>query len=218
EAGDALAYDVSRLDQAPRHYRGVDQTQEWAENNWWHRQPLECGAAMIEPNRLWRDLAQHALAIARAAAGDASPDTPGPRPFLSPWLGLATGSFAEAMCALAVTELPFVAGAHQYAQEPPRLSITAAGNALAGISQILDGELVPGGPPLVIGTSYVRADDRYDWSSGEQVDKYVEGPLAAGVVYTCQVVLANPSSSRQRIAALVQIPRGSVPVASSRVT
>ena len=45
---------------------------------------------------------------------------------------------------------------------------------------------------------------------GEQVDKYVDGSFAAGVVYTCQVVLANPTSSRQRIAALVQIPRGSI--------
>jgi hypothetical protein len=206
---DALSYDMSKLDQAPRHYRAVDRTQEWAEHNWWHRRPAESGASMIAPSRLWRDLAQHGLA--RGAGGEV-------RPFLSPWLGLATGSFAEAMCALAVIELPFTAGAHQYAQDPPRLAITAASNALAGTSQIVDGELVTGGPPLVVGTSYVRADDRHDWSSGEQVDKYVDGPLATGVVYTCQVVLANPTSSRQRIAALVQIPRGSVPVAGSRVT
>ncbi|HSK04839.1 MAG TPA: hypothetical protein VK932_26500, partial [Kofleriaceae bacterium] len=202
DALDTLQYDLGRRDEAPRHYRAVDRTQEWAEHNWWHRTPAESGAAMIAPNRLWRDLARRDPA----------------RPFLSPWLGLATGSFAEAMCALAVIDLPFVAGAHQYAQDPPRLTITAAGNALAGTSQIAFGELLPAGPPLVVGTSYVRADDRHDWSTGEQVDKYVEGPLATGVVYTCQVVLANPTSSRQRIAALVQIPRGSVPVAGSRVT
>ena len=213
-AFDTLSYDMAKRDEAPRHYRAADKTQEWAEHNWWHRRPAESGASMIQPSRLWRDLARHSLARSSASGSSG----PAREAFLSPWLGLATSSFAEAMCALAVTELPFVASAHGYAQEPPRLVITAGGNALVGSSQILDGELVPSGPPLVVGTSYVRADDRHDWSSGEQVDKYVEGPLAVGVVYTCQVVLANPTSSRQRISALVQIPRGSVPVASSHVT
>jgi hypothetical protein len=122
------------------------------------------------------------------------------------------------MCALAVTDLPFVAPRHAITRDGPRLTIAAAGNALAGTSQLAFGELVPGGPPLVVGMSYVRADDRQDWSSGEPVARYVDGPLATGVVYTCQVVLANPTSGRQRIAALVQIPRGSIAVAGARTT
>src|SRR5205085_1597443 len=85
-----LAVDMLKRDDAPPMFRPVDKTQEWAEHNWWHRTPAESGAAMIGANRLWRDLA-HALASDRSAA------------FLSPWLGLATGSLAEAMCALAVT-------------------------------------------------------------------------------------------------------------------
>src|SRR5439155_26612906 len=92
------------------------------------------------------------------------------------------------------------------------------GNAIAGSSQLVLGNLEPGGPPLVVGQSYVRSDDRYRWVDGEQVDKYVDGPLAAGVVYTCQVVLANPTSSRQRVSALLQIPRGSVALAGARQT
>jgi hypothetical protein len=193
--------DVERRRAAPPMFRAADKTQEWAENNWWHLTPAQSGPDLIAPNRLWRDLAQH--------QGGA---------FLSPWLGLATGSFAEMMCALAVIDLPFVAGAHAIAADGPRLTIAAAANALAGTSQIVDGELVSGGPPLVVGQSYVRADDRTRWVDGEQVDKYVEGTLSAGVVYTCVVVIANPTSSRQRVAALVQIPRGSLPVAGARPT
>lgn len=206
DAGDdEMARDLAmRAEPAPM-YRPTDKTQEWAENNWWHRTPAESNAGMIGANRLWRDLAHH-------AGG----------PFLSPWLGLATGSFAEAMCALAVTDLPFVPPSHAITSEGTGLTIAAAGPALAGSSQIVGGELTAGGAPLVVGMSYVRADDRHDalndWLSGEQVDKYVEGPLAAGVVYTCQVVLANPTSARQRIAALVQIPRGSLPVAGAQPT
>ncbi|MDB4962106.1 MAG: hypothetical protein JWP01_2105 [Myxococcales bacterium] len=182
-------------------YRTVDKTQEWAETNWWQRTPAQSTASMIQPNRLWRDLAEHRDG-----------------PFLSPGLGLATGSFAEAMCALAVTDLAFVAPSHTITPEGPRLTIAAAGNALAGSSQLVDGELITGGAPLVVGMSFVRSDDRHDWVNGEQVDKYVDGPFATGVVYTCLVVLANPTSSRQRIAALVQVPRGSIPVAGARAT
>jgi hypothetical protein len=202
EYRDDLTRDLARRrDAAPPMFRAADKTQEWAENNWWHKTPAESGAAMIAPNRLWRDLALHDQGA-----------------FLSPSLGLATTSFAEAMCALAVCDLPFLAGQHAYVPDGPRLTITSASNALLGSSQIVDGELVTSGPPLVVGQSYVRTDDRQQWVDGEQVDKYVEGAFLAGVVYTCQVVIANPSSSRQRIAALVQIPRGSMPLAGARPT
>lgn len=198
---DDLDADLARRRQEAPMYRVVDRTQEWAENNWWHRTPEQSGPDMIEPNRLWRDFAQH--------RGEA---------FLSPWLGLATGSFAEAMCALAVIDLPFVAGEHRYTPEGPRLTIHAGAHALVGVAQLVTGELVATGAPLVVGQSYVRTDDRYHYVDGEQVDKYVEGPLLAGVVYTCQVVIANPSSSRQRVVALVQIPRGSIALAGAQPT
>jgi hypothetical protein len=201
EAMDVLESDLRRRGEEKPMYRAGDKTQEWAEHNWWHRTPAQSGRDMIEPNRLWRDLAQH-----------------GAEGFLSPWLGLATGSFAEAMCALAVIDLPFAAGKHAYASDGPRLTITAGDRALAGSSQLVIGELVPGGAPLVVGQSYVRADDRVRFVDGEQVDKYVDGPLAAGVVYTCQVVIANPTSSRQRVSALIQIPRGSLALAGARQT
>lgn len=204
EAMDMLEMDLDTRDRnapAPM-YRGADKTQEWAENNWWHRTPGESGPGMVDVNRFWRDLAAH-----RAGA-----------PFLSPGLGLAMNSFAEAMVALAFTDLPFVAGAHAITPDGPRLTIAAASNVLAGSSQLVDGALVTGGAPLVVGMSYVRADDRHEWVNGEQVDKYVDGPFATGVVYTCRVVIANPTSARQRISALVQLPRGSMPVASAKVT
>ncbi|MBA2542773.1 MAG: hypothetical protein H0V17_24220, partial [Deltaproteobacteria bacterium] len=196
---DELSADVQMREEAKALFRAVDKTQEWAENNWWHRTPAQSGPDMIVPNRLWRDFARHREGC-----------------FLSPAFGLVTNSFAEAMCAHAVIDLPFVAAAHAYVSDGPRLAITAACNALAGCSQIVDGELV-GGAPLVVGTSYVRTDDRYEWDTGEQRDKYVDA-FAVGVVYTCQIVLANPTSSRQRIAALIQIPRGALPVAGARVT
>src|SRR5262249_10770056 len=104
-----MDYDLETLDAAPSPvYRAADKRQEWAEHNWWHRTPGQSTPEMNGPSRLWRDLAQH-------RGG----------PFLSPALGLATGSFAEAMCALAVTDVPFVAGAHAIVPDQQRLTITA---------------------------------------------------------------------------------------------
>jgi hypothetical protein len=202
DADDSIGADMARRREAPAPmFRAADKTQEWAEHNWWHQTPATSTADLIVPNRFWRDLASH--------RGDN---------FLSPWLGLAVNSFAEAMCALAVIDLPFVAANHSITAAGPRLTIAAAGNALAGSSQIVDGALVEGGPPLVVGQTYVRTDDRYRYVDGEQIDKYVDGSFIAGVVYTCQVVLANPTSTRQRIAALVQIPKGSLALAGARAT
>ncbi|MCX5744853.1 MAG: hypothetical protein NT062_20385 [Proteobacteria bacterium] len=204
DAPDDLGGDrLQRAAQRPM-FRAADKTQEYAENNWWHLLPQQGIADYVAPNRWWRDFAAWTTAEGGA--------------FLSPWLGLATTSFAEAMCALAVVDLPFVPAKHAIEAVGPRLTIVAAGNALAGTSQLVDGELVASGPPLVVGQNFVRTDDRYDWSTGEQVDKYIDGAFAVGVVYTCQIVLANPSSSRQRIAALIQIPRGSLPVAGAKPT
>ena len=202
EAGDDFRdADLSRRkDEAPM-FRAADKTQELAEHNWWHRTPAQSTATMIEPNRLWLAYAQH-------ESGS----------FLSPWLGLAMTSFAEAMCALAVIDLPFLVQAAKLVADGPKLTITAAGNALVGTSQLVDGPLESIGAPLVVGQSYVRADDRYQYVEGEQVDKYVTGSFAAGVVYTGLVVVANPTSTRQRVAALVQIPRGSIAVAGALAT
>ncbi|HEY0254764.1 MAG TPA: hypothetical protein VGC41_24730, partial [Kofleriaceae bacterium] len=116
-----------RADEAPM-FRPQDKTQELAEHNWFHRTPQQSGPEMIVANRLWRDFVNHETGA-----------------FLSPWLGLATASFAEMVCALAVIDLPFVAGAHAYAQAGGSLTITGATNALAGTSQLVYGELVAQG-------------------------------------------------------------------------
>jgi len=198
---DFMKADLERREIEKPMYRAADKTQEWAEHDWWHREPSEGTADMISPNKLWRDYATSATDL-----------------FLSPWFGLATSSFAEAMCALAVVDLPFAPTVHEMVTEGASLTVTASSNALAGSSQLVDAPLEPGGAPLVVGQSYVRTDDRYQYDDGEQHDKYVTGPFAVGVVYTCLIVLANPTSSRQRIAALLQIPRGSVAVAGARAT
>ncbi len=194
------ARDLARRASAPRLFRPTEKTQEWAEHNWWRRHPQESDASMIPVNRYWRDLAKHREG-----------------PFLSGALGLANGSFAEAMCALAVLDLPFEAPAHRLEEEGGSLTIHAAGHALVASSQLVAAELT-GSLPLIVGQSYLRNDDRHHLVEGEYVQKFVTGPLVAGVIYACQVVVANPTGTQQRISTLVQIPRGAVPTSACKAT
>jgi hypothetical protein len=192
--------DLKRRAQVAQMFRPADKTQEWAEHNWWHRRPAESLADMIGVNRFWRDLAAHRDG-----------------PFLSSGLGLAIGSFAEAMCALAVLDLPFEAAAHRIDNDGATLTITAAGNALVASSQLVAAEL-SGELPLIVGQSYLRNDDRHHLVEGEWVQKFATGPLVAGIIYATQVVVANPTGTQQRVSVLVQIPRGSVPTNAAKAT
>src|SRR5690606_18974151 len=75
-----------------------------------------------------------------------------------------------------------------------------------------------GGMPLLVGQSYFRSDDRWEWDGAEQRLKLVDGELLVGVVYRCQVVVTNPTSRALRLAALLQLPRGALPVDSGFFT
>ena len=67
-------------------------------------------------------------------------------------------------------------------------------------------------PPLLVSQSYFRHGDRHRTVNGEKIDKFVTEEFIAGVVYGAQVVVTNPTSSRQKLDVLIQIPRGAVPV------
>lgn len=189
--------DVAARDEVRRLYRGHDATREWAEQHWYRLRLADQGPELVTINAFWRDLARH----------------DGARPFLSAQLGRASRSFAEAMCALAVLELPFESPGHEVTREGARLRIAARGPVLVFHREIRPAAAGAGAAPLLISQGYLRADDRYDVEGGEHREKYVTGELLAQTVYECQVVLTNPTSSRQKLDALLQIPVGAVPVA-----
>lgn len=176
-------------------YRSADKTQEWAESDWWRVRAADAGPDLIPLGRFWQGLARH--------------DPAGP--FLSPHLGDCTGSLAAALCALAVLDLPFVAAAHAVVVDDARLTLTCASACLAARTRVA--ELEPGPrTSILVGQNYFRADDRWEWEGAEQREKYAEGELLTGVVYQCQVVVTNPTARAQKLAVLLQIPRGAVPV------
>src|SRR5262249_29091686 len=53
---------------------------------------------------------------------------------------------------------------------------------------------------------------------GEKLDKFVTGEFLVHTAYGCQVVVTNPTSSRQRLTVLLQVPAGAMPLGDGRYT
>jgi hypothetical protein len=201
---DGRAAELAERTVAAPMYRAADRTEELAEHNWWHQRvsssPLEL-RQLVPPRRLWRDLAAHA---------DGGP-------FLSPHLADAATGFAACVCALAVIDLPFTAAPHALAARGDGASVTAGSHALAAVAELA----AVAGPPtgeVLVGQSYFRQDDRWEWDGAVQREKSVTGELLAGIVYQCQVVVTNPTSRVRRLAVLTQIPAGALPATNGRAT
>ncbi len=195
--------DLSARAQARQLYRRPETTKELAENDYYKRRAEEQHAGLIPVNAFWRDFAAR------------RPD----RPFLSAHVAQATSCFAEMMLALAVLDLPFTAARPETTYEGARLVLRAPGPAI-----VFHEELRPASPserpiPVLVSQGYLRPDDRYEEDDdGQTVEKYVTGELLAHVVYTCRVVLTNPSAAHRKLDLLLQLPRGAVPVENGFVT
>ncbi|MBN2494006.1 MAG: hypothetical protein JXR96_05395 [Deltaproteobacteria bacterium] len=192
---------LARADFKPL-YRKLDKTQEWAENHYHHLTLEQQGPELVTINAFWRDFARH----------------DGSRPFLSAHLLRATRSFTEMMLALAVLDVPFAASEHEIHYAGSRMTLRAGSPALVFYSQIASVQPAAERMPILVSQNYFRADDRTVWEDGEQRDKYIGDEILVQTVYVCQVVLTNPSSSRQKVDLLLQIPQGSIPVATGFVT
>jgi hypothetical protein len=182
-------------------FRAPDKTQEWAESNWWRTREEHAGPAKAQPNRLWLDWVRHEDG-----------------PFLSAHFAECATSFTEALCAIAVLDVPFVAAAHETQLDDVRYTVTVRSHALAASTRIVEASLDrsstanPSADPILIGQRYLRDNDRDEYVANVRRDKYVTGPMLVGVPYVCRVVVSNPTSSERELDLLLQIPRGALPV------
>jgi hypothetical protein len=124
------------------------------------------------------------------------------------------------MSALAFIDLPFVAEPSETSLEETRFTLTPKSHALAASASLVEIATATdaAGSAVLIGQSYVRSDDRWEWAEGEQREKRVTGELITGVVYRCLVVVTNPTSATEKLDVLLQIPKGAMPVDSGFIT
>lgn len=199
----ALTLELKKRVQLGRSlYRNVEPTMEYAESNYFRTPIEEQKADLISVNAFWHDLS--------TTAAD--------RPLRTRHLAEPTHGLSEMLAAIALFDLPFQAGKHELKTEGAKLTLVAASPLAVYHEEILPAELAAGPATVLASQHLYRRDDRQQIEAGETVDKYVTGELLTHVVYGCQVVVANPTSRKQRLTVLTQIPVGSIAVSNSQAT
>jgi hypothetical protein len=183
-------------------YRKLDKTKEWAENNYHHLTIDQQTSALVTVNAFWRDLAQHDLA----------------QPFYSRNLAEASRNFPEMLLALALLDLPFESPKHETKFEGAKMTIIPGGPLVVFHEELKPAPAADGSAKVLVSQNFFRHGDRYRQENGEQVDKFVSEEFLVHTVYGCQIVITNPTSSRQKLNVLLQIPRGAIPVLNSQAT
>ena len=195
------AMDLSRRKQLRQLYLAIDQTQEYAENNYYHL-PIEAQNAQLIPiNAFWRDYAQHQQG-----------------PFLSTNLAECGRNFPEMMLALGVIDLPFEAKEHKPQAKGISVTVQAASPMVVYHKEIKPAEPAKGATSILVSQNFFRLNDRYTHVDNERMDKFVTDEFLTHVVYGCQVVVTNPTSARQKLDLLLQVPAGAIPVNNHLVT
>ncbi|MCE9528447.1 MAG: hypothetical protein K8R36_20585, partial [Planctomycetales bacterium] len=177
-------------------YRQLDATQEWAENNYYQLPPEQQAATLVTVNAFWKDFAAH----------DAK------RPFLSPHLAEASRNFTEIMFALAVLDLPAEGAKHETKFAGKQMTLTAGGPLIVFHQQVLPTDKRAEQAPILVSENFFRADDRFRFEGNRRQDKYVTDEFLTHVVYGCQVVVTNPTSTARKLDTLLQIPEGALAV------
>ncbi len=192
--------------QVRRFYRDVAPTVEYAENNYYELRITQQNAGLVPVNAFWRDYARH--------EGDG--------PFLSTKLAEAHGNFAEMMLALAVLDLPFKAEEHELSGFDPEaeaaepVTLTAASPLVVYHRQVEPVEPADEEVPILVSQNFFQYGDRYREVENERIDKFITDEFLIQTVYGAQVVVTNPTSSRQRLDVLLQVPEGAMPVLGDR--
>jgi hypothetical protein len=186
----------AKRDESRRFFVKLDQTKEWAENNYYNLPIEQQLAGLVGINAFWSDYAAH----------------DGQTPFLSKNFPQATRNFTELMLALAVLDLPFKAGAHAEKLDGLRYSVQAATPLVLFHREIREAARGEAGGAVLVAQNFFRADDRYRDENNERYDKFVTDEFLPHVVYGAQIILTNPTGNRQRLQVLLQIPFGAIPV------
>ena len=197
-----FAQDQLRRDAARRLYQKLDKTQEWAENNYFHVPLSQQNADLVKINAYWNDY---------AAADDK-------QPFYSTNLAEAAGNLTEMMFALSVLDLPFKSGEHKTKFNKSKMELTAGSPIIVFHQEIREASVAKDAAPILVSQNFFKHGDRTRIVNGQKADKYVGDEFLIHAVYGCQVVVTNPSSARQKLNVLVQIPLGAVPVLNAKYT
>lgn len=194
--------DHRNFEELKQFYRAIDQTEEFAENNYYHVLIENQSASLVPVNAFWRDLAKH----------------DGAKPFLSPNFIYAHANFTEILLALAMLDLPFEAPELSTTLTEGSLTLTASAPAILVHKEIMPAQVQEKATPILITQNFFQSDDRYRFDGNQKLDKYVTDEFLISVVYGCQIVVTNPTSTPMKLDMLLQVPKGALPVSGGLYT
>jgi hypothetical protein len=202
EAEGYFADELKKRKEIRQLFRKLDPTMEWAENNYYKLPIAREVADLVPVAPFWEDYARHDVKSS----------------FLSKSLGEASRNFTEMMFALAVLDLPFEASKHDVQFAGGKMTLVPGNTMIAFHEEVRPAIESPTKLPILVSQNFYRHGDRFREENGEKLDKFVTGEFVVHTVYGCQVVVTNPTSSRQKLSVLLQLPVGAIPVANGQQT
>ncbi|QTA80960.1 Uncharacterized protein dnl_32770 [Desulfonema limicola] len=187
---------AAKREKQRQFFQQMDKTEEWAENNYYKLPIINQDSHLITVNRFWNDF----------AANDPE------KPFYSTNFQYASKNFSEIMMALSVLDLPFSAKTHESEVKDLSFSLKPASPMIVFHKEIRKAVLSEEKIPVMLSQNFFRTDDRYKYVDNERFDKFIIDEFLFRTAYGCQAVLSNPTSSRQKLRILLQVPQGSVPL------
>lgn len=194
-------FETERLGRAglvPRFFQSLDQTREWAETQYYQVRLQNQGSELIPANPFWQQFLDN----------DA-------RPFLPQDLDLPCSTLNEALCALAVIDLPLATATPKLSIEAEQLVIESETPAVLYLESIEASQTQPENLSVMVGQDFYLANPSTDEDSNRPLG---EQALLRGVPYRVGVVVTNPTAEKQRVQVLTQLPAGSLPLGGSKLT
>ena len=179
-------------------FASLDQTREWAETQYYRVRLQGQTAALIPASPFWREYLEKA----------------GNGPFLPSALDLPTSSINEALCALAVIELPLDGTSPEVLIENEQLALKTKSAAIAFVESIESAGQGGDNENILVGQDVYLAQP----NTSEDANRPLQGPLLRGIPYRANVVVTNPTNTKRLVQVLTQIPAGALPLASGKVT
>ncbi len=122
------------------------------------------------------------------------------------------------MFALSVLDLPLNAGKLEAKFDNGKLTIVPATTAVAFHEEVHAAGAPAKNVQILVSQNFYRNGDRFREENGERFDKFICDEFVMQTAYGCQLVITNPTSSRQKLTVLIQTPVGSIPVANGQPT
>ena len=194
------AWQAERTEELGRRFTftSLDKTREWAETQYYRVKLNEQVSSLIPASGFWQEYLKN---VGREA-------------FLPESLDLPTSGINEALCALAVLDLPLDGIAPDVSIEDEQLVLNTKAACIAYIESIEKSGEAEADESVLLGQDVYLAKP----NTSDDANRPVSGPLLKGVPYRMHVVVSNPTNRKRLVQVLTQVPAGALPLSSGKVT